>query len=88
MTGKPRSDVLALAESMGVRWEEEAFDVEDFLVGVAAETPQASDPESDAADHEPTSPARRALARLRQDPSYYAHLREARDDGAFEEGLP
>lgn len=80
MTRFNRSEVVEAAEEMGVRWDEELFDIDALWYGMNTEVEHsARDPETGAA-HNPLSAARIALANLREFPDHYDDLRELENE--------
>jgi hypothetical protein len=67
---------------LGIRWEECAFDAEQFRQGLDVELEHGQrDPDTNVTDDDPMLTAKIALAHLREMPDYYTRLARMEAEG-------
>jgi hypothetical protein len=83
-----REEALQIAEKIGINWDEQAFDVEQFRMGLDVELEHGShDPETNVTDDDPVLTGKIAWAHLNEFPDYYTRLEKMEEEGesAFKE---
>ena len=80
-----RDEARLLSSILGVRWEEDVFDIEEFRKGLDVELEHGRrDPATNVTDDDPLLTAKIALAHLRELPDYYTRLARMESEGEQE----
>ncbi len=71
----------AIGEQLGIDWAKNAFDVEQYRMGLDIELEHGSrDPQTDVTGNDPVMTGKIALAHLKEFPDYYTRLHEMEAD--------
>jgi hypothetical protein len=71
-----------LGSRLGVKWDDSAFDAEQFREGLDVELEHGSqDPLTNVTNDDPVLTGKIALAHLRELPDYYARLKQMEAEG-------
>jgi hypothetical protein len=77
-----RSEALEVAEKIGINWDEQPFDVQQFRMGMDVELEHGShDPATNVTDDDPVLTGKIALAHLNELPDYYTRLAKMEEEG-------
>ena len=69
------AEAVSLGEQLGIDWDSNAFDVEQFRKGLDVELEHGTqNPETNVTGDDPLTTAKIALAHLRELPDYYTRL--------------
>ena len=81
-TSFTRDEARLLGSTLGVRWEESPFDVEQFRQGLDVELEHGRrDADTNVTDDDPLLTAKISLAHLRELPDYYTRLARMEAEG-------
>ena len=81
-TSFTRDEARLLGSTLGVRWEESPFDVEQFRQGLDVELEHGRrDADTNVTDEDPLLTAKISLAHLRELPDYYTRLARMEAEG-------
>jgi hypothetical protein len=77
-----REEALEIAEKIGIDWDKEPFDLEQFRMGLDVELEHGShDPQTNVTDDDPVLTGKIALAHLNEFPDYYTRLEKMEEEG-------
>jgi hypothetical protein len=77
-----REEALEIAEKIGIDWDQEPFDVEQFRMGMDVELEHGlHDPQTNVTDDDPVKTGKIALAHLNELPDYYTRLEKMEQEG-------
>jgi hypothetical protein len=77
-----REEALEIAVKIGIDWDKEPFDVEQFRMGMDVELEHGShDPKTNVTDDDPVLTGKIALAHLNEFPDYYTRLEKMEQEG-------
>ena len=77
-----REEALEIAEKIGIDWDKELFDVEQFRMGLDVELEHGlHDPKTNVTDDDPVMTGKIALAHLNELPDYYTRLEKMEKEG-------
>jgi hypothetical protein len=77
-----QAEALEIAEKIGIDWNAEPFNVEQFRMGLDVELEHGlQDPQTNVTDDDPVKTGRIALAHLNELPDYYTRLEKMEQEG-------
>lgn len=77
-----RDEALEIAEKIGIDWDQEPFDVDQFRMGLDVELEHgAHDPKTNVTNDDPITTGKIALAHLNELPDYYSRLEKMEEEG-------
>jgi hypothetical protein len=77
-----REEALEIAEKIGIDWQQEPFDVEQFRMGLDVELEHGlHDPKTNVTADDPVMTGKIALAHLNELPDYYTRLEKMEEEG-------
>ncbi len=85
-TSFTRDEARLLGSMLGVRWEENLFDIEQFRQGLDVELEHGRrEPSTNVTDDDPVLTSKIALAHLRELPDYYTRLARMEAEGELDQ---